>query len=494
MPSEKSSDNQPAEPAANLTGVILAGGRGVRAYPAAHYMPKSLMEIAGIPLIDRTLSIMIDQLRVRRVVVVVGHLGDQIVAYLSSRNYGVDFDFVEQLSPRGSGHALLAAESRLQAGPFVVMLGDEFYYHTNHEVLLQKDLHGCAGMVMFRVETDRSRIAANYTGDIRDGRVWSLAEKPANPVPGKMGVGTFLLTPKIFDIIRRTPPSEVRNEIELVDAVSRLAAEEIVLAATLSGLYVNVNHIDDLNRANYLVRSHEFERQRISLVIPAYNEAETIAEVIGEFAACARIDEILVVDNNSVDDTGQIVAATGAQVVTESRQGYGHALRRGLAEANGDIIIITEADGSFTANDIPKFLEYLKDCDMVIGTRTTRQMIEQGANMGSLVRWGNVFYGKIIELLWWGQEPRFTDVGCTYRAIWKTSYERIRPYLTTAGPEFSPEMMIALLLCRRRIIEIPVTYRRRRGGQSKHSGRFMSLVRTALKMMVLILQRRIRYR
>jgi hypothetical protein len=180
-------------------------------------------------------------------------------------------------------------------------------------------------------------------------------------------------------------------------------------------------------------------------------------------------------------------------VVTETAQGYGCALRRGLDEAAGDIVVLTEADGSFQARDVPKFLEYLKDCDMVIGTRTTRQMIEQGANMGSVLRWGNVTVGKIIEALWWNQEPRFTDVGCTYRAIWKTSYQTIRPYLRAVGPDFSPEMMIAVLICRRRIIEIPVSYRRRFGGESKHSGHFRAHAKTALKMLRRIAQYRVRY-
>ncbi|MFW5989371.1 MAG: glycosyltransferase family 2 protein [Desulfosudaceae bacterium] len=477
-----------------MTGVILAAGRGVRAYPASHYVPKALMEIAGRPLIDRTLAIMTDQLGVQRIVVVIGHGGDQIIAHLSARDFGVDFVFVEQKEIKGIGHALLTAESLTGSRPFVVMLGDEFYYDTNHEVLLEYDMTGCAGVVMFREEKDGGRIAANYTGEIQDGRVSVLIEKPVNPRTGLMGVGTFLLTSKIFDYIRRTPPSDLRNEIELIDALSTMARHETVRAAFLSGIYVNINNIDELNRANYLVRSREFDRQSITLVIPAYNEEETIAGVIAEFGGCGQIHRILVVDNNSSDRTPEIAAAAGARVVTEISRGYGSALRRGLAEADGDIIIITEADGSFTANDVPKFLEYLKDCDMVIGTRTTRQMIEQGANMGSLVRWGNVLYGKIIELLWWGQEPRFTDVGCTYRALWKNSYDRIAPYLRTAGPEFSPEMIIAMLICRRRVIEIPVTYRKRLGGQSRHSGGFVPLVRTAVKMMGLILKQRFRYR
>ena len=106
---------------------------------------------------------------------------------------------------------------------------------------------------------------------------------------------------------------------------------------------------------------------------------------------------------------------------------------------------------------------------------------------------GNVAVGKIIEALWWNQEPRFTDVGCTYRAVWKTSYRAIRPYLAAKGPDFSPEMMIAVLICRRRIIEIPVSYRRRFGGQSKHSGHFAAHAKTALKMLRRIAYYRLRY-
>lgn len=494
MSSKISLEQAPVKTDNNLVGVVLAAGRGLRAYPASHYIPKALMEIAGQPLIDRTLAILTDKLGARKVIIVIGHCGDQIVSHLSSGNYGVELVFVEQKELRGIGHALMMTEPHVGKGPFIVMLGDEFYLGSNHERLLEHDLSNCAGVLMFRQEPDLKKIAANYTGEIRNRRVQALIEKPVNPRDGLMGVGSYLLTSTIFDYIRRTPPSDLRNEIELTDALSRMAQREIVMAEILSGFYVNINHIDDLQKANNLARSYEFDRKKVTLLIPAYNEADTIADVIEEFRACNRLNEILIVDNNSSDQTAEIAVKAGTRVIKETRQGYGFALRRGLEEAAGDIIIITEADGSFSANDIPKFLEYLKDCDMVIGTRTTRQMIEQGANMGGLVRWANVFYGKIIELLWWGQEPRFTDVGCTYRAVWKTSYEKIRPYLKTAGPEFSPEMIIAMLICRKRVIEIPVTYRKRMGGTSKHSGGFFSLARTAVKMMDVILKLRYRYR
>ncbi len=478
----------------DMTGVILAAGRGVRAYPASHYIPKALMEIAGIPLIERTLSIMKSQCRVRRVIVVIGHCGDQLVAHLSSRDFGLEFVFAEQKEPGGVGHALLMAEPYiLQPGHFLVMLGDELYLETNHDTLLEYDMRTCDGVIMFKKENDHSRISDNYTGDIHDGRIRALIEKPVNTRTELMGVGTYLLTPKVFDYIRRTPPSSLRHEVELTDALSEMARHEKVMAEILTGHYMNINNLDDLNKANYLVRSSDFDQKNVTVLIPAYNEEETIASVIADFSVHNQVNEVLVVDNNSSDRTKEISLEAGAHVITETRQGYGNAIRRGLEEANGDIIIITEADGSFTANDIPKFLEYLKDCDMVIGTRTTRQMIEQGANMRSLVRWGNVFYGKIIEVLWWGQEPRFTDVGCTYRALWRNSYIRIKPYLNAPGPEFSPEMIIAMLICRSRVIEIPVTYRRRMGGQSKHSGNFIPLAQNALKMMYLILKSRCQF-
>ena len=153
--------------------------------------------------------------------------------------------------------------------------------------------------------------------------------------------------------------------------------------------------------------------------------------------------------------------------------------------------VLVEADATFAARDLGKLLEFLKDADMVIGTRTTRQMIQQGANMDGLLRWGNVFVGKLIEALWWRVEPRFTDVGCTYRAIWRDVYRKIRPYLGRDDAAFSPEMMIETLRVRGRVIEIPVSYYRRRGGASKHSATRWHSVRTGLKMLNVILRKRL---
>ena len=196
-------------------------------------------------------------------------------------------------------------------------------------------------------------------------------------------------------------------------------------------------------------------------------------------------------DNESADGSADLARRAGAVVHSQPLVGYGDALTKGMDLATGDILILVEADGTFRAKDLGKFLEFLKDSDMTIGTRTTREMIEQGANMVGLLRWGNVAVGKLIELLWWSHEPRFTDVGCTYRALWKEAYHRIRPQLTRVDAAFSPEMMIEMLRVQGRVIEIPVSYYGRKGGESKHSGSLLHSIRTGLTMLNLIFRRRL---
>jgi UDP-N-acetylglucosamine diphosphorylase / glucose-1-phosphate thymidylyltransferase / UDP-N-acetylgalactosamine diphosphorylase / glucosamine-1-phosphate N-acetyltransferase / galactosamine-1-phosphate N-acetyltransferase len=234
-----------------------------------------------------------------------------------------------------------------------------------------------------------------------------------------------------------------------------------------------------------------FRNRTVSLVIPAYNEEATIRSVVEEFRAEPHLDEIVVVDNNCRDRTAELAAAAGARVVAESRPGYGSALLAGMTAATGDILVLVEADGSFRARDVVKLLVYLEDAGMVMGTRTTRQMVQQGANMRFLLRWGNVFMAKFLQLCWLRPaEPRFTDVGCTFRALTRETFERIRPRLRQTGPAFSPEMMCAALQERCRIIEVPVTYSPRMGGESKHSDTLGRQVRTAWKMFRTICRKR----
>ena len=238
-----------------------------------------------------------------------------------------------------------------------------------------------------------------------------------------------------------------------------------------------------------------FRGHPVIVVIPCYNEESTIGPVVAAFRAEEHVDRVLVVDNNSRDRSGEAAAAAGADVLREMAQGYGAALRAGLThEASADgrsILVITEADGSFRASDLSELLHYLPDCNMVLGTRTTKQLVEQGANMDFALRWGNVTMGKLIELFWLRpHEPRLTDVGCSYRALWADTWRKVGPGTRESGPSFSPEMICEAYRQGLRVIEIPVHYGERTGGISKHSRSFAQVARTAWRMFKTICRKR----
>lgn len=221
------------------------------------------------------------------------------------------------------------------------------------------------------------------------------------------------------------------------------------------------------------------EGRRVSVIFPAFNEEDGIAEAVTTFRAIPAVDEVVVVNNRSTDATDARAREAGARVVFEETQGYGAALRRGLREAEGDILVLAEPDNTFVARDVDKLLSYAGDFDMVCGTRTAPNMIWDGANMGWALRAGNTALAKVIQLLYGG--PSLTDCGCTLRLIHRDAWTRIEPHMTVTGSHFLPEMVILGLRSGLRMVEIPVNYRGR-VGESKITGSWKGTVRTALRM------------
>jgi glycosyltransferase involved in cell wall biosynthesis len=225
----------------------------------------------------------------------------------------------------------------------------------------------------------------------------------------------------------------------------------------------------------------------VSVVFPAYNEGGNIRRAVEDFFLPGVIDEVVVVDNNSRDETATEAAAARARVIREARQGYGHALRRGLTEANGDLIILAEPDGTFVGRDVLKLLAYSDDFDMVCGTRTTRELIWHQANMGWFLRVGNWTVAKLIQVLYDG--PSLTDCGCTLRLTHRVALARFIDDLTVGGSHFLPEMVILGLKRGLRIIEVPVNYRGR-VGESKITGSLKGTLRTGFRMIGIVLKYR----
>jgi glycosyltransferase involved in cell wall biosynthesis len=237
------------------------------------------------------------------------------------------------------------------------------------------------------------------------------------------------------------------------------------------------------------VEASMWQDKTVSVVFPVYNEEEGIVAALNDFFATGYVDEIVAVDNNSRDCSAELIRTTQARLVTETRQGYGFALRRGLREAKGDLIILAEPDGTFMGKDILKLLAYADDFEMVMGTRTTRELIWAQANMGIFLRLGNLAVAKMLEFLFNG--PSLSDCGCTMRLIHADAAHQIQDHLTVGGSHFLPEMAILGLLAKMRIIEVPVNYRGRLG-TSKITGSFKTAWQVGWRMIRLILNYRLR--
>lgn len=233
------------------------------------------------------------------------------------------------------------------------------------------------------------------------------------------------------------------------------------------------------------------KKKKVSLIFPTYNEKKSIQKAILDFFACGLVDEIVVVNNNAAPGTDEEVKKTRAKLVYEKKQGYGYAIRKGFKEVSGDIIIVSEPDGTFLGRDIEKLLAYQADgFEAVFGTRTTKGLIWQGANMGFLLKWGNILTAKMIELLFLSP-TQLTDVGCTMKLFTRRALKKIQPYFTIGDSSFGPEMIILTLLNKIRFVEIPVNYLPR-VGQSSVTGNWLKTIILACQMILLTLKYRIK--
>jgi glycosyltransferase involved in cell wall biosynthesis len=227
--------------------------------------------------------------------------------------------------------------------------------------------------------------------------------------------------------------------------------------------------------------------KRVSVVLMTYAERDSIRSVIEDFYETGLVDEVLVIDNNAQPGTREEVERTPARIVHEPRQGYGHATRRGLLEASGELIVVAEPDGTFLAKDIFKLLVYSDECDVVFGTRTTRELIWAGANMNPFLRWGNWAVAKLIEALY--NTSHLSDVGCTYRLLRADTAKRIAETMTVGGSHAGIEIMLLAVLSGDRFVEVPVNYLPR-VGTSSVTGDPVEARRVGLLMIGLVLRLR----
>lgn len=230
------------------------------------------------------------------------------------------------------------------------------------------------------------------------------------------------------------------------------------------------------------------EDSKICVVMTAYNDQESIGVSVRDFKTREFVREVIVIDNNSADRTSETAEQAGAKALREPVQGYGacciRALKEGL-KSGCNVICLVEGDGTFSGSDLKKLTAYLENADMVIGTRTTTELNAPDSQMNMFMQYGNVFMSKLLQLRFW--KVRLTDLGCTYRIIRRDALARIIDRLTITGNEFLCEMTLVSLEEELKVIEIPLSLKKRIGQSKGVGGNIYKGFITGMKMWNLIM-------
>jgi len=221
---------------------------------------------------------------------------------------------------------------------------------------------------------------------------------------------------------------------------------------------------------------------RVSVVVPALNEEQTIARVVRDLAS-PLVREILVVDNGSTDNTATRAAEAGATVIHSPQPGYGRACASGVlaADPESDVLVFLDGDGSDVPSDLPALVAPVMAgrYDFVIGSRI-RGHREPGSLLPSQV-FAGWLAGLLIRLRY---GVRYTDMG-PFRAISRAALEGLNMSETTYG--WNLEMQMKAARNGLRVLEIPVSYRLRQGGVSKVAGSLSGSAKAAIRIMKVFL-------
>jgi glycosyltransferase involved in cell wall biosynthesis len=207
--------------------------------------------------------------------------------------------------------------------------------------------------------------------------------------------------------------------------------------------------------------------KKIKVIIPAFNEQNAVGQVIDEIPMDI-VDEIIVVDNGSTDDTQEIARSKGATVLNQPKRGYGWACLRGMEYISDqlekpDIVVFLDGDRSDYPEEMRKLVQPIieNNVDFVVGSRALGE--KEAGSMTPQQIFGNWLATTLIQLL---HNTTYTDLG-PFRAIRYKSLMRIGMTDKTYG--WTVEMQIKAAKHKLRIQEIPVNYRKRIG-VSKVSG------------------------
>ena len=197
----------------------------------------------------------------------------------------------------------------------------------------------------------------------------------------------------------------------------------------------------------------------ISIVIPAYNEASAIADTVREIKRVlseSRIEgEIVIVDDGSTDNTSESAAQTDARLIRHPQnKGYGASLKTGIRQAQNDIIVIIDADGTYPIDAIPRLAEKMSEYDMVVGARTGTTV--QVPMLRRPAKW---LLNRLANYLSGVEIPDLNSGLRAFRRSVAIGFFRLLP----AGFSFTTSITLAMLTNDYNVLYIPVNYYKRVG-------------------------------
>ena len=213
--------------------------------------------------------------------------------------------------------------------------------------------------------------------------------------------------------------------------------------------------IEDTERMQLTTAYQETEAVELTVVMPCLNEERTVGTCVLKAVQTMRKlgirGEVLVVDNGSTDRSIEVAIAAGARVVQHHLKGYGNALRRGFAEAQGEFILMADADDSYDFTDLGRFVDQLRaGAELVMGNRLAGE-IKPGAMPWLHKYVGNPGLTFFLNLLF---RTGVGDTHCGMRAFRRDAVRRMN--LQMPGMELASEMVIKSRLAGLRIAQIPI--------------------------------------
>jgi glycosyltransferase involved in cell wall biosynthesis len=218
----------------------------------------------------------------------------------------------------------------------------------------------------------------------------------------------------------------------------------------------------------------------LTVVLTAYNDEPSIGLSVTDFLDHPRVRRVIVIDNNSSDNTSEAALSSGAIVHREMQPGYGHcvyrALSEGLSSSDTELTLLCEGDMTFRAYDIDKFLAFISHADIVNGTRIVEQLRSRDTQLTTFMYYGNFFVGKLLEARHIGKGT-FTDVGTTYKLCRNSALRTLMPELNPAiNLEFNAHFLDTALRVGVRLLECPITFHNRvgasKGGNTNNARAF----------------------